>query len=265
MNIGIVGLGIVGKAIRFGFLSLGHNVRSHDIYLNTRVEDLLESDICYICVPTPSKISGECDISVVESVLTELYQYRFNGIVAIKSTVSPGSTVKLQKKFTGMTICFVPEFLRERCATTDFMENHDICIIGTEDENVFNIIKRSHGKYPKTFSMVKETEAELCKYFNNIYNAMIVVFANSFYEISKEIGCRYDIVKSAMIMRGHIIDAYLDCNDNLRGFGGKCLTKDIKAIHALCEKLNIDVDFFKIILEENSKYKTTVFEGMRNE
>ena len=44
-----------------------------------------------------------------------------------------------------------------------------------------------------------------------------------------------------------------------------CLPKDTKAIAAFCAKNGLDVGFFDSILEENSKYKTTVYEGMREE
>ena len=58
-------------------------------------------------------------------------------------------------------------------------------------------------------------------------------------------------------------DVYLDCNDNVRGFGGMCLPKDTSALVSLIKELNLDVDFFNMVLNENEKYKTTVFNGMR--
>jgi len=112
---------------------------------------------------------------------------------------------------------------------------------------------------------VSPTEAELAKYYNNIYNATLVTFANSFYEVCKSLGADYSKVKDAIVNREHIYDIYLDCNDNFRGFGGMCLPKDTKAIAAFCSKNGLDVGFFDSILEENSKYKTTVYEGMRQE
>ena len=42
-----------------------------------------------------------------------------------------------------------------------------------------------------------------------------------------------------------------------------CLPKDTKEIAHLCEQLKTSVEFFKDILKENDKYKTTVFKGMR--
>jgi len=262
MKIGIVGLGVVGTASRNGFESLGHDVVIHDIALDTTINDVSETGLCFICVPTPSKESGECDTTIVESVVKELSELDYKGIICIKSTVSPGTTERLKTKY-GVDICFVPEFLRERCATEDFIDNHDVCIIGTSSGMFYNIIKDAHGDIPETFVSLTETEAEFCKYFNNTYNATLITFANSFYELCSSMGANYTNVKNAIVNRKTINNFYLDCDENTRGFGGMCLPKDTKEIAHLCEQLKTSVEFFKDILKENDKYKTTVFKGMR--
>ena len=79
----------------------------------------------YICVPTPSAEDGSCDISIVQSVLKELDDAQFNGCVAIRSTIVPGTTDKFNKNlFPKLNISFVPEFLRERFYQRRFYENH---------------------------------------------------------------------------------------------------------------------------------------------
>ena len=263
MNIGIIGIGVVGSALMYGFEKIGHTISIHDIKYDTDIVDVLHTAICYICVPTPVNKDGSCDISIVEDVVIELSSLNYKGIITIKSTVVPTTTLKLKEKYNIEKICFVPEFLRERCAIVDFTENHDVCIIGTTDKNVFKIVKECHGKYPNKFIQLTETEAELCKYFNNIYNATLITFVNSFYEVCNSLGVDYTKVKNAIVNRDHIKDIYLDCNKNFRGFGGYCLPKDTKAIANVCKKMNINVDFFKMIIEENNKYKVTVYKGMR--
>ena len=265
MNVGIVGLGVVGSAVRYGLEKLGHNVVGHDISLNTNIEDLLDTEVAFLCVPTPSNEDGSCNTSIVRDVIEDLHKLNYSGIIAIKSTVSPGTTQDLIDKYNNYSICFVPEFLRERCASVDFVENHDVCIMGTNNKDAQAIIKKVHGKLPKNVIAVSPTEAELAKYYNNIYNATLVTFAHSFYEVCKSLGANYSNVKDAIVNREHIHDIYLDCNDNFRGFGGMCLPKDTKAIAAFCLKNNLDVGFFNSILEENTKYKTTVYKGMRQE
>ena len=263
MKIGIIGLGIVGSAVDYGLRMLGHEIYPHDIKLKTTVNDVLDTEICYVCVPTPESDSGQCDVSIVKTVVKELVDNKYEGIIAIKSTVVPGTTSELQQLYPSSRFCFVPEFLRERCAIADFVENHDLCIIGTNDESIFETIKKSHGKYPKHFEMLDIKEAELCKYFNNVYNATLITFANSFYEICKGLGVDYTTVKNAISKREKIADVYLECNENMRGFGGVCLPKDTAALDSLAKELNLDVDFFRMKISENKKYKTTVFKGMR--
>lgn len=273
MKIGIIGVGVVGGAIKFGFEKIGHCVKYHDIkFKNTKVSDLVGCEIIFVCTPTPEAEDGSCDTTIVESVVFEVdaalkedVSFAPNNypIIAIKSTVQPGTTQKLIAKYPHLKFCFVPEFLRERCAVTDFTENHDLCVVGTEDHKVFEIVKRAHGNLPDKVIQLGTTEAELVKYFNNAYNATLITFANSFYEVCVELGVNYTEVKNAVVNRKHIAHNYLECNDNFRGFGGPCLPKDLRALSKIAKRAG--VDFFKNILDENDKYKTTVYEGMRDE
>ena len=94
--------------------SLGHDVIIHDIRLGTKIIELIDTEVCFICVPSPAKDSYECDTGIVDSVLQELNEISYQGIIAIKSA-SPQSTIKFQEKYGNDNICFVPEFLREMC------------------------------------------------------------------------------------------------------------------------------------------------------
>ena len=265
MNLGIIGLGVVGSAIRHGFETLGHDVFVHDLKLETNVQDILNTEICYICVPTPYQDDSPDNSYVVDSVIEDLVKLNYSGIIAIKSTILPGSTENFQSKYPSNKICFVPEFLRERCAEDDFISNHDVCVVGTEDSEIFEAIKISHGNFPEVFVQTTPTEAEFIKYFNNTFAAALITYANSFYEVCKRVGANYDIVRSAIMHRSFMPTHYLDCDETLRGFGGPCLPKDTKAFNSLIKSLNLDIDFFDTLLKENSKYKTTVFKGMRGE
>ena len=262
MEIGIIGLGIIGSACKFGFEKLGHKVLGHDIILNTKINDLLGCEVIYICVPTPSNEDGSCNTSIVEEVVLELNKLNYKGVVAIKSTVKPTTTLKLQNTTT-LEICFVPEFLRERSALVDFIENHDLLAIGTKNKEVFNLIKEFHGHYPQNISQLDPTEAEILKYYSNVLNALKVTFANEMYEICEKLNVNYTKIKNAFVKRGTTKDVYLDVSDNFRGYAGMCLPKDTKALAALVKELDLDLDLFRVIDEENDKFKPTVFEGMR--
>jgi UDPglucose 6-dehydrogenase len=262
MKIGIVGLGVIGSACKYGFEKLGHKVLVHDIVLKTKLIDLIDSEIIYVCVPTPSNEDGSCDTSIVENVVYDIKNIGYEGIIAIKSTVKPTTTQKLKDE-TNMKICFVPEFLRERCAISDFTENHDLLAIGTDDKYVYDQVVKCHGKYPKTYVMLAPTEAELLKYYSNVFNAVRIIFANEMYEICKIVGANYSKIKDAFIKRGTTKDTYLDVNENFRGYGGVCLPKDTMALASFVKELNLNMDLFDVIHNENKKFKVTVFDGMR--
>ena len=263
MIIGVIGVGVVGSAASHGFQKLGHTVIEHDVKYKTTIEDVIETSICFVCVPTPSRSDGSCNTEIVEEVVAQLADSGYNGIVALKSTVEPGTTTKLQERHPELEICFVPEFLRERCAISDFIDNHDLCVVGTDNKQVFETVKECHGYYPKKFECVKPTEAELVKYFNNIYNATLITFANNFYEVCESLGANYTSVKNAVVQRDHITNSYLDCNKNFRGFGGVCLPKDTKAINNFVKREGLSCSLFETVLKENDRYITTVFDGMR--
>jgi UDPglucose 6-dehydrogenase len=264
MKIGIAGLGVIGSACKYWFEKLGHKVTYHDPkYIESKFEDLLDAEIVYICVPTPSNEDGSCNTGIVKIVVDSLMKNNFKGIIAIKSTVEPGTTQSLIDQYFNEKICFVPEFLRERCAFTDFTENHEVLAVGTSCDEVFQLVQKSHGKYPRQFAKLSATEAELLKYYSNVFNALRIIFANEMYEICKVLGADYTKVKDTFVMRGTAKDIYMDVNESFRGYGGVCLPKDTKALDALVKKYNLNLKLFETIDKENEKFTTTVFEGMR--
>ena len=72
MNIGVIGLGIVGSAYKDGFTLWGHTVTGYDKKGKNNFRKILNCDLVFICVPTPSKKDGSCDISIIASVLSKL-------------------------------------------------------------------------------------------------------------------------------------------------------------------------------------------------
>lgn len=263
MKIGIVGLGAVGTANKEGFEYLGHEIAVHDIKLQTTIMDVYYSEIIFVCVPTPQADDGSCDTSIIESVIEELAEKYYKGIVAIRSTVVPGFTQRMIDTYKNLTICFVPEFLRERCAADDFIHNHKLLAIGTHDIWVYRKLVKAHGNLPENVVHLTPSEAEVLKYYNNVYAALRVTFSNVMYEICEKLDCDYTTIKDAYIKTGKAIDMYLDVNPNLRGYGGMCLPKDTQAIAALLKELNLDYDLIQSIHTDNNKFKKTVFNGMR--
>tara|TARA_B100000683_G_C12347140_1_gene497261 strand:- start:14 stop:781 length:768 start_codon:yes stop_codon:yes gene_type:complete len=254
MNLGIIGKGVVGTAIKKGFEDIGHTVSYHDIKHNTRIEDVLESEIIYVTVGTPSNDKGYCDISSVVSVVQELANLKYKGILAIKSTIIPGTYSKLKKIFDEERLCTVPEFLREKHAIEDFKNNHNVLVIGTNNQICADKVVESHGDYPKAVYTMTPEECEFVKYFSNVFKAVKVTFANSFGKICDKFNVDYEHVMLAYSLENVAETSYLRYNSKFKGFGGMCLPKDVKALAKLVEDQKVDVGLFDFILNENKKF-----------
>lgn len=264
MKVGVIGKGFVGSAVYEGLGQIDNEMFYHDPKHGTKIENIRHTDIVFVCVPTNMNKDGTCDTSVVEQVLTDLYvDIGYEGLVAIKSTVIPGTTEVFQNQFPFLNICCVPEFLRERSATTDFVLEHDVLIIGTDDHKAAKIVSNAHGNIPKTMRIMSPIEAELAKYFNNVFNALRITFANGFYEVCDNLGADYQKIYDAMVQRSNIDGHYLRASKTMRGFGGYCLPKDSAAFATMIADMELTPSIFSAIVKDNKLYDVTVFDGMR--
>ena len=254
MKIGLIGKGTVGKAVYEGLNHLGHQMSFFDpAYEGSTLNDVLDAEVVFLCVPTNQAPNGDCDTSIVEKVIDELNLADYKGLIGIKSTVVPGTSQKLATQYPNLRICSVPEFLRAKTALADFMYNHDLLFIGSNNEYDFEIIKKIHGHLPKNVACVKPTEAEVIKYFNNVNHSVQIIFANIAYEVCKKLGVHYDAVYSAISKRECFNPAYLSCNENLRGFGGHCLPKDTSAWANLVKNLGLEFGMIDAVIKDNEK------------
>ena len=254
MKIGVIGVGVVGTAIEQGFRDLGHIVKTHDIKFNTRIENVLDTKIVFLCLPTNPDRRGECNTKPIFQVVRRLNHLKYKGIIAIKSTIIPGTYAELKKEFDEERMCHVPEFLREKFAYEDFTENHNVLVVGAPNYDVSRIVINCHGNYPNNVIEIKPEEAEFVKYFSNVFKAVKITFANSFGKICDEFDIDYNSVLKAFELENVKETSYLIYSDELRGFVGMCLPKDVQALSKLVENKDIDVNLFKFILDENEKF-----------
>ena len=254
MKIGIIGKGTVGKAVYEGLEYLGHRMCFFDpAYEGSQLADVLDAECVFLSVPTNQADNGDCDTSIVERVIEELNQHQYAGLIAIKSTVVPGTSKKLSTQYPNLKICSVPEFLRAKTALADFVYNHDLLIIGSDRTEDFDLIEKIHGHFPKTVARVSPTEAEIVKYFNNVHHAMSVTFANITYDVCKKLGADYKNVYDAITRRECINPHYLMANENMRGYGGHCLPKDTSAWNNLIQNLDLPYTLIQSVIDDNKK------------
>jgi len=178
-----------------------------------------------------------------------------NKIIVLKSTVWPGTTEALQKKYPSHKILFNPEFLSEATADED-MKNPDIQIIGytSKSQAVAEKIMRILPLAPFE-KIVPAGEAEMIKYFHNVHGAVKVIFANQMYDLCRAMKIDYEIVKECAAASKHILtDLYLNVwHSKYRGYGGSCFPKDIRALIQFGDKNGVDLPLLKTAEKINNK------------
>lgn len=260
VNIGIIGHGMVGQAVAYGFSN--SNVLIYDKY---KESDTLEkvtkdSDYIFICLPTPiKKDESGIDLSIINKCVQKLVTFTnyTDKIVIIKSTIVPGTTKKIIKKYPKTLFCFNPEFLTERAFLQDFI-NTDRIIVGTENSLVFRKVSSIYQSImPNTpIFQTDPTSAEMVKYMANCLLATKVIFANEMYDICEKLKINYEEVKKMVVSDRRIGKSHLDVT-SLRGFGGKCFPKDLLALRGLAKKLKVDTSLLDTVWKKNLKIRKT--------
>tara|TARA_Y100000593_G_C4298702_1_gene332153 strand:- start:388 stop:1242 length:855 start_codon:yes stop_codon:yes gene_type:complete len=269
MNIGIIGQGFVGSAIREGLRNF-YKVRTYDIdeekCNSTHQEVCYKSDIIFVCIPTPMRMSGECDIRILESVIEKISKEcagdpeRNRPILVIKSTIPPGTTEKLNKIASVLNgnVCFSPEFLTEANSFEDF-KNQTRIIIGGPRPATGKVKQMFRKAFPTTPIVKTGTKtAEMVKYFTNCFLATKVTFANQMYEICQAAEIDYDKVCEYALYDNRIGKSHLAVPgpDGDFGFGGHCFPKDLAAMIAFGENLHTETGLLKEIEMLNDYYRT---------
>ncbi len=267
MKIGIVGNGFVGKAIVHGFILHTDDILVYDKdpkrSTHSMEELVRESNVIFVCVPTPMFESGECDLSIVNSVAKELSQYDCIGkkVVVIKSTVVPGTVESLAQKYPKMNFVFNPEFLTERKARLDFINTSRI-VLGSNNPLANNIVEKLYRlRFPYTKIIKTDFEtAQLIKYMANCFFATKVSFMNEMYQICKAINGDWDAALNGFISDGRIGNSHIDVpgHDGDFGFGGKCFPKDINAMIKRAEDLGVNPKVMKGAWEKNKEIRTNL-------
>ena len=271
MNIGIVGLGYVGTAIKSGF-EKHYELETYDKYDESKstcdLADLVEKcKVIFVCVPTPMNKDGSCHTDIVEGVIKDIdkwcYAYWGNydldkntidtkPIVVIKSTVPPGTTDRLHRKYKSVDVIFNPEFLTEANFLEDFKNQTRIILGGTRKGT--NILRQVYSKVFPHATIVKtgSKTAEMVKYFINSFLGTKVSFANEMKQICDKIDIDYDKVVEYATYDGRLGKSHwaVPGPDGDYGFGGHCLPKDISAIVN-----EFGSDLLKSVIDVNDKVR----------
>lgn len=239
MQLGVAGYGVVGRAlVRFFSRSGAHTVRIYDKYVEpyNDVQGLRALDDCeivFLAVPTPYDIKrGQCDITALRELVDKL------GVPAcIKSTVPPGTTQALMRA-TGRALAFSPEYLGE--STTHPWPEIDDCGFAVAGGHPAAVALVRHAyetasTKPLRFIETDATTAELAKYMDNAFLATKIAFVNQFYDLARHAGVDYAELRKLFVLDPRVGESHTEVTPQ-RGFGGKCLPKDLHSILAWAQE-----------------------------
>ena len=258
MKVGIVGNGFVGNACAYGF-SEYVPVYIHDKdpakSVNSFEETVNESDFIFVSVPTPMNEDGSINLDIVYNVFESISQVntRKDNVVLLKSTVIPGTTERLSKNFPDLNIAFNPEFLTERKAKFDFINQARI-ILGGKPEHTKKVEKLYRFRFNNCNLIHTDSKtAEFIKYFGNIFFAVKVSFANEMRRISDLVGVDWNAALAGFVADARVADSHLRVPgpDGKKGFGGSCFPKDINAFITFCESLGVNANVIKAAWKTN--------------
>ena len=263
MKIGIVGNGFVGSSVAFGFspqTGCDAEVRIYDKDIsksfNSLSEVVNESDFIFVSVPTPSNRDGSIDLENVYDIFDEMNKInrKRENIFLLRSTVVPGTTMEIQKRCEKLRIVFNPEFLTERSAKFDFI-NQARFIIGGEDENTHEVENLFRWRFGETIPVIKTDyqTAEFIKYMNNCFFATKISFLNEMNQIASMCNTNWEIAVEGFVRDGRIGHSHLSVPgpDGKFGFGGSCFPKDINAMMHFAESIGVNSKVLKAVWEKN--------------
>ena len=244
---GIIGIGMVGGALRRYLEKKTH----YDLFLYDKkgigsMEEVNKADYIYICLPTPYEIGKGCNVNLVRDVICELDDGK---VIIIKSTIPPGTTQLLQNEFPEHKILFNPEFLTEETADQD-MSFPDSQIIGYTDKSL-NVAKDVIQQLPLASHerIVPSEVAEFIKYAKNVWFSIKVAHNNEMYDLAKRFGLteeQWDEVVDGLAADRRVGRTHLTIvHKGKRGYWGKCLPKDTKAIIDFAKGLGVDMPVLK--------------------
>ena len=271
-RIGIVGRGFVGSAVEFGFSDkteyvLFINDKDESKSVNSLEDVVSYSDFIFLSVPTPSNEDGSVNLNYVEDALQEISfltsdieqgAFSLDNIILIRSTIPPGTTRKLQQKYQNLNLVFNPEFLTERSANFDFI-NQTRFILGGDKKHTNKVADLYRWRFGETIPVIETSyqTAELIKYMNNCFFATKVSFLNEMRQVSDLCEADWNMAVEGFIRDGRIGHSHMNVPgpDGKFGFGGKCFPKDVSAMIDFGNKLGLDMHTLSGVWDTNCEVR----------
>jgi len=220
-------------------------------------------DMAWICVGTPSDADGGINLAAVQTVVHQIGHALRNGgerpLIVLRSTCLPGMTrervIPLLESESGLKVSrdidlvYHPEFLREGTGIEDFLKPPKI-VVGEDRPGAADRLLELYRGYDAPVFRLSITEAEMVKYWDNLFHALKITFANEMGTIAKSAGLDARRVAEVFCAdtRLNISPKYLRPGP---AFGGSCLPKDLRAILRLASLKSVRIPMLAKVLESN--------------
>lgn len=277
MKIGVVGLGYVGSVLAAVLASQGHEVFGVDVdkskvhafsqgrsplfepgldellsenlsrlSFSTSYDVLRGCEVVFLAVPTPT-VNSEINLNYVFDAAQSVAKVTRECVLAIKSTVIPGTARRL-KKLTGLKVASNPEFTREGSAVKDTLFP-DRVVIGYEEKAELDLLHKVWSFVRAPIIQTTYENAELIKYASNAFLAVKLSFINEIANLCEKIPTAdVDVVARGMGLDKRIGSEYLKAG---LGWGGSCLPKDTSALLSFASSLGVELKVLRAAVETN--------------
>ena len=274
MNLAVVGTGYVGLVSGTCFAEMGNNVICVDnhqeklkklknaevtiyepgldllfyrniakkrlTFTDNLKDAIINSEIIFLCLPTPQDDDGSADLKYVLGVAEEIGKIlkenddKIFKIIVNKSTVPVGTAKRVADKIANagvknFDVVSNPEFLREGFAVDDFLKP-DRIVIGTNNEHSMQRMKELYEPFVRQGNPILAMDtasAEVTKYAANSYLAMRITFMNELANFCEKVGANVDMIRRGMGTDNRIGKRFLFPGI---GYGGSCFPKDVNAL-----------------------------------
>jgi UDPglucose 6-dehydrogenase len=301
MNICVVGTGYVGLVTGAVFADLGNDVICVDkvhakidslkagrmpIYepgleemVARNVEDgrlsfttdlvaaVGQSDVIFIAVGTPSRETGETDLSHVEAVAAEIGRAMDRYKVIVNKSTVPVGTGELvreviaqhQTRPVEFDVVSNPEFLREGSAIEDTLRP-DRIVIGAPNQPAAMRLVELYAPLERPMIITDLPSAEVIKYASNAFLAAKISFINAIANVCESAGADVTQVMKGMGMDARIGAAFLQAG---LGYGGSCFPKDVDSLIHTAGRLGYDFKLLKSVVDINRERAGRLVEVIR--
>jgi GDP-mannose 6-dehydrogenase len=247
---------LLSEGVREGRISATQNL----------VAAVLETDVTFLSVGTPTAADGSCDLTYVRQASRAIGQAlamkdTFH-VVVLRCSVPPGTTLDVvgaeiataSGKRLGIDfgLCFNPEFLREGVAVADFYAPPKT-VIGASDPRSEAVVTRIYSAIDPKVLFVSIAAAEMVKYADNVWHATKVAFGNEIGRLCKALG-----IDSHEVMNVFVKDTKLNLSPYyLRpgfAFGGSCLPKEVRAVGHLADEVGVELPLVQSLMATNAAH-----------